>query len=147
METTSAKVPTSFWIVSIIFLLWNLMGVMSFYMHVFISDEAIAALPEAEAAMYAEYPLWTDIAFAVAVIGGLLASIGLLMRQKGVRFLASISLVAIIIQMTHNVFFTSAMEVYGVAQAVTMPILVVILGALLLWYAGRAKDRGWLRKS
>ncbi len=38
-----------------------------------------------------------------------------------------ISLFAIVPQMIQNVFFTKSVEIYGTAQAVTMPILVVVI--------------------
>jgi len=46
--------------------------------------------------------------------------------------------------MTHNVFFTGSMEVYGAAQAVTMPILVVLFGLLAFLFAKNGVRKSWL---
>lgn len=145
MEKSKVKVPVWFRIVAILFLLWNIMGLFSFFTMTFISDEAMSALPENERALYGEYPAWTTVIFAIAVAGGFLASLLVLLRKKWAMVLAVISLVAIVIQMVHNVFFTHTIDVYGLAQAVTMPILVVIFGVLLIWFISFGIKKRWLR--
>ena len=77
MENQKTTIPIWYWVAAVFFLLWNLMGVGSFFMHTFISDEAMQALPIAEQDLYKSYPLWTEIAFAIAVLGGIVGSVGL----------------------------------------------------------------------
>ncbi len=144
MENEKINIPKWFWFVTIFFLLWNVMGVLSFLGHTFITEEALAELPENERALYGDYPLWTTIVFAIAVITGLLGSIGLVMKKRWSKTAFVVSLLAIIPQMIHNVFFTRSIEVYGTIQAVTMPILVVIFGVFLVWFADSCNKRGWL---
>lgn len=144
MENQKTKTKKWFWFVSIFFLLWNLLGVLSFFFHAFISANIPEDLPENEKALYGEYPLWTYLVFAMAVLGGIIGSIGLVMRKKWSRTAFIISLLAVIPQMTHNVFFTSAIEVYGITQAVTMPILVVVFAAFLVWFSDLGIKKGWL---
>lgn len=145
MENTKIKTPTWFWIVAVIFLLWNIMGVLSFFGHTFISEEEIAKLPLNEQELYGDYPAWTIILFAIAVFGGLIGSIGLIIRKKWSKVAFIISLLAIVPQMTHNVFFTKSIEVYGTAQAITMPILVVIIGIFLVWFSAFCIKKNWLK--
>ena len=144
MSETNTKIPTWYWIVTIILFLWNLMGIASFYMHVFITDEALAMLPDNERALYAEYPMWTSIVFAIAVFGGALGSLGLLMKRKWAKPLLVISLLAIIIQMSHSLFLTESMEVYGAVQALTMPILVILIAIYEITLANKAIRNGWI---
>lgn len=144
MEQYINKAPKWFWVVAIFFLLWNILGVLSFLGHTFITEEALAVLPEEERALYDEYPLWTNIVFAIAVIFGMLGSIGLILKKKWSSLAFLISLLAIIPQMIHNVFFTGSMEVYGVAQAVTMPILVVLFGLLAYLFSQNGVKKSWL---
>ncbi|MBT3210133.1 MAG: hypothetical protein HN704_07360 [Bacteroidetes bacterium] len=138
------KIPKWFWTLTIISLLWNIMGVGSFFMHTFISAEALEALPVAERELYESYPLWTEIVFAIAVFGGLLGAIGLVLKKKWSKLAFIISLLAIIPQMTHNMFATESLEVYG-PQASVMPILVVILGAVLVWFSIFGIKKNWLK--
>jgi hypothetical protein len=140
----SNSVPKWFTVVAVLALLWNLMGLGSFFMHVFISEEALAALPEAERNLYGQYPLWTEVVFAIAVLGGTLGSIGLLLRKAWAKPLFWVSLVAIVIQMYHNLFMTDAMDVYG-TMAALMPTLVVAIGIFMVWLSNKGVNLGWLR--
>ena len=145
MELEKTKIPIWFWVVSIFFLLWNIMGVFSFLAHTLISNVALAELPSAERELYGEYPLWTTIVFAIAVIAGMIGAIGLVLKKKWAKMAFVISLLAIIPQMIHNVFFTKAIEVYGTVKAVTMPALVVIFGIFLVWFSMLAIKKHWLK--
>jgi hypothetical protein len=145
MENEKVKIPKWFWVVAIFFLLWNIMGVLSFFGHTFISEGALAELPTNERELYGEYSLWITIVFAIAVLGGIIGSIGVVFRKKWSKTAFTISLLAIIPQMIHNVFFTSSVEVYGTIKAVTMPVLVVIFGVLLVWFSIFGIKNNWLK--
>lgn len=144
MTTSNQDAPTkAFWIICIIALLWNLMGIMSFIMEVFMSPEALAALPEAERALYENTPLWIHIVFAIAVFDGTLGCVLLLMKNKLAIPMFVISLVAVLAQMTHWLLLTNAMEVYG-PESVIMPTLVIAIAAFLVWYSYKVKANGWM---
>jgi len=144
-DSTQNKIPKWFWVLAVIFLLWNLMGVLSFFGHTFITEEALAKLPENESALYDEYSNWITILFAIATFSGLLGSIGLILKRRWAKTFFNISFLAIIPQMIHNVFYTKSIEVYGTVQAVTMPILVVIIGAFLIWFSKYSITKNWLK--
>ena len=145
MSEANTKAPGWYMPVVIVLLLWNLMGIASFYMHVFISEEALAALPANEAALFDQYPMWTKLAFAISVFGGGLGTIGLIMKKKWSKPLLLISLVAILIQMGHSLFMTDSMEVYGMVQSLTMPILVIIIAIYEVTLANKGIAKGWIK--
>ena len=138
------KIPKWFWVVALFFILWNIMGVLSFFTHTFISQEALALLPDKERELYGDYPIWTIIIFAIAVFSGLLGSFGLLLKKKWARLTFIISICAIIPQMIHNVFFTKSVEVYGLGQTITIPIMVVVFGLFILWFSAYSIKKNWL---
>ena len=123
--TDRIKPPVWFWIVGSIALLWNLLGVQAYIMQVTMSSEAIAALPEAERALYEDLPTWATAAFATAVWGGAFASLVLLLRKSIAYHLFILSLIGIVIQMIYNVFISNSIEVYGPGGFV-MPVMVFI---------------------
>jgi surface polysaccharide O-acyltransferase-like enzyme len=143
METSSAKVAAWFKVVAAIAVLWNIIGVLAFLMNVFITDETLAALSEAERALYEQYPLWATIVFAIAVFGGLFGSIGLLMRKKWSKQLLMVSLIAICVQMYHNLFMSEYVAVTG-NSAYFMPALLVVIAIFLLYLSAFANRKGWL---
>lgn len=143
MSSTSVKPPTWFWVVSVLALLWNLMGVSSYLMQAYTSIEQLEAMSQAERALYEGQPAWVTACFAIAVFGGTIAAIGLLLRKKWARPVFIVSLVCAIAQFIYWLFMTNSVEVYGV-QAYIMPVLVVIFGAYEIFFAKKGIQKGWL---
>lgn len=143
MSESTNKPSTGFWIISIIALIWNLMGVFAYIAQVNMSDEIIAALPEAERTLYENVPAWVTGAFAIAVFGGALGCILLLLRKKLATSVLIISLIGIIAQMIYNFGMSKAAEVYGPGGMI-MPAMVVLIGVFLVWYAKQATAKGWM---
>jgi len=143
MSESTSKPSTGFWVISIIAFIWNLMGVFAYIAQVNMSDEIIAALPEAERTLYENVPSWVTGAFAIAVFGGALGCILLLLRKKLATSVLIISLIGIIAQMIYNFGMSKAAEVYGPGGMI-MPAMVVLIGVFLVWYAKQATAKGWL---
>ena len=141
MET---KIPTWFYIVAVVLLIWNAMGVMQFFMEIMMSPEDIAALPDAESLLYENYPMWAQVAFGAAVFGGFLGSIFLLLKSKWARLLFIVSLVGIVIQMYHSIFIAKATDVYG-PGAVIMPIMIMVIGITAIVFSNYFVKKGWLK--
>lgn len=141
MNDVKNKVPMWFWIASGFFLLWNILGVFSFVGHAFMSHENMTA---EQIELLKEFPIWTYAVFAIAVATGFLGSIALLMRKKWANPMFLVSLIAVLIQMTHNVFLTKSIEVYGMPQAITMPILVVLFAIILVWFSRFCTKKAYL---
>jgi len=145
MNSNQNNIPKWFWIAGIISLLWNIMGVLSFVSHTFITEETLCSLSAEEQALYKEYPLWTTVVFAIAVLTGLLGSISILVKKRISLILFQLSLIAILIQMTHNIAFTNSIEVYGLVQSITMPIIVIAFALFLVWFAKSSIRKNWLK--
>ena len=140
---TNGKLPTSFWVVAAIALLWNLVGVTAFAMQLTMGEEALQAMSAAERELYASVPGWATAAYAVAVFGGTLASIALLLRKAWAAPLFVVSLTGIVVQMGQALFMTRAIEVRGVG-IVVMPLMITAVAVFLVWYSASAKRKGWL---
>ncbi|CAL2101015.1 conserved membrane protein of unknown function [Tenacibaculum sp. 190130A14a] len=143
MSSESNKPTTLFWVIGIFALIWNAMGVMAYIGQAYMTNEMLAALPEAERALYENVPAWVTAAFAIAVFGGTLGCIVLLLKKKLAKSLFLVSLIAIIAQMSYNLFMSKATEVYGPGGMV-MPIMVIIIGVFLLLYSKKCIEKGWL---
>ena len=143
MTEFTNKPKTSFWIIGVIALIWNLMGVFAYITQVNMTPEIIAALPEAEQALYENVPVWVTGAFAIAVFGGALGCILLLLKKKLATPVLIISLIGIIAQMIYNFGINKAVDIYGPGGMV-MPAMVVLIGIFLVWYSKQATAKGWL---
>jgi hypothetical protein len=105
--------------------------------------EDMAALPEAERALYADLPGWYTGAFALAVFGGAVASLALLLRKISAYLLYIISFLGIVSQMFYNFFMSKAAEVYGPGGMV-MPMMVLVFGIVFIFFSKSAKEKGWI---
>lgn len=143
MTDSTSKPPMWFWVVSGIALIWNAMGVMAYLGQAYMSDADLEALPEAEQALYTDVPAWATAAFAIAVFGGFLGAIALVMRKKWAKSLFLLSLIGIIVQMTYNLFISKAMDVYGPGGMI-MPVMVIVIGLYLIVFTNRSIAKGWL---
>ncbi len=142
-NSTTNKPPMWFWIVSVIALLWNVMGVYQYLLQAYNKESFRAMYNEEQLSMIENTPSWAIAAFAIAVFGGLLGTLALLLRKKWARPLFLLSLIGIIVQMIYNFFIVDAMAVYG-PGAIAMPIMVLIIGVLLLWLSKKATEKGWI---
>ncbi len=145
MQTqTVASRPPAYWLVAILALVWNLIGVAMFYIQVTMDDTRLAGLTELQRQVYQATPAWVNVAFAFAVFGGLLGAIGLLVRRRWAVTMFGISLLALLVQFLGAYLVTPAWAAYG-AAGLAMPLLLLVIAAFLWSYARRALARCWLR--
>ncbi|WP_290627345.1 hypothetical protein [Altibacter sp.] len=142
--TTPTKPNTGFWIIAIIALIWNCMGVFQFLSMSLMKEELQQAMTVEQIALVDSLPSWYTAVFATAVFGGLLGSLFLLIRKRWAIPMFLISLVAVLVQMLYWLLATAAMDVYGTG-AVVMPLLVIIVAIFLYYYSKGAAQKGWLR--
>lgn len=135
-ETSRVKLPLWFWIVSVIALVWNILGIGAYFAQVSMTPEIMAALPQEQQDMYAKLPVWYMIVFALAVFGGALGCMGLLLRKKWAYLVLLISAVAVVIQMSYVVF--------GIKMPNPMTPLVIIVSFALVYFSKYATKKGWL---
>ncbi|WP_209400260.1 hypothetical protein [Pseudozobellia sp. WGM2] len=143
MTTTLKKPPTWFWVISVIALLWNIIGVMAYLADAYMSVETLAELSQEQRMLYESRPAWATGAFALAVWGGLIGSIGLLLRKKWAYILFIISLIAVLAQNVYQFFLSNTFDVLGTA-AMAFPILIIIIGILLILFSNWAKKNEFI---
>jgi len=145
MTDVNQKPGTIFWVAGGLFLLWNLMGCGIYLMEATMSDAAyLEAYGEKMADARDVYPVWATAFYAIAVWGGLLAAILFLLRKRVSATLFIVSLIAALIcfipTFTSDVLRDAAGSSFWV-----MPVIVVILGAVEVWYSRKQSEKGVLR--
>jgi|TARA_B110000495_G_scaffold188251_1_gene188327 hypothetical protein len=119
------------------------MGVMAYLDQAYTTDEAKALLTEAKKVLYDNVPIWVTAAFAIAVFGGVLASITLLMRKQIAKTLFLVSLIGMLAQMVYNFFISGAIDDYGPAEII-MSTMVIVIGVYLYLFSKKSIINGWL---
>jgi hypothetical protein len=136
--------PAWYWIVAIPALLWEVGGCYAYLTQVTMKARDMGALPAAQRDLWLMMPAWVWAAYAVAVWVGLSGAIGLLMRQAWARSAFILSLAAAIVQFGWVFLATPALAKLGAASTL-LPACIIVIGAALVWFAGMAARRGWLR--
>ena len=142
MNIVGASPPAWFRIVALLAVLWNCLGVWGYLAKVGVAPNMMEMTAE-ETALVAAMPTWATAGFAVAVFGGLLGSLGLLLGKAWARMLLILSLLGMLVQFGWWLLMSGAMEQMGGSSA-AMPAVVTLIGLLLVWLAGMGIRKGWL---
>jgi len=143
MTTSENKVPVLFWIISAVLLAWNALGVMAYLADVNQTPEALAALDPAMRAIYESRPAWAIGAFAIAVFGGFVASILLLMRRKLATKVFILSLASVLVQQLYS-FGIARVQDASTENVMILPAVIVVVGIFSIWYSRSCETKGLL---
>ena len=140
---SSSGPPRSFYVISGIALIWNLVGVVFYVMQVTMTEEAMVAMETAERALMESIPTWVIAVYALAVNTGALGCLLLILRKAWAVPVLIVSLLCIVVQMGYSLTMTDAMQVYG-GGVIAQSAFITVIGVYLVWYSRRARDNGWI---
>ena len=136
--------PRAYRWVAILALVWNLIGLAMFWLQVTMDPARLATLPDPQRQVYLATPGWVNVAFAFAVLGGVLGALALLLRRRWAVPMFQVSLLGLLVQLIGGYAVTPAWQAFGPA-GLAMPALLLVVALALLFYARRCALRGWLR--
>ena len=146
MTDAPTKTPWHVWLVGVIALLFNFIGVFDFVMSMAqgAKYQASAGMTPDQIAHYQQMPGWMTVVWAVGVFGAFLASILLLMRRQQALPVFILSLVAFLVSLFYTYVLTNGGAVMGQQMAITS----AVIAGLLVFFGGYARYmtlRGVLR--
>ncbi|MBS2015490.1 MAG: hypothetical protein JST00_21560 [Deltaproteobacteria bacterium] len=122
---------------------WNAFGVVQLLQTLRSTPESLVrmGMTPMQASVYASYPAWMNVAFAVGAFGGLLGSLALLLSQTAAAkkvFAASLLgyVVLFVGDLTEGVF-----AALGASQVAILTFVIAVAAGLLAWTA-RIDARG-----
>ena len=130
------QAPAWLRIVAALGLMWNLFGVYQYL-------TTVGVVAGADAAAVAMMPSWVTGAFAIAVFGGALGCLGLLMLKRWSKLLLLISLLGVL-AMDLWMFVLSGLGATMPPAEMGVTAAVVVVALLLAWLAYSADKKGWL---
>ena len=139
-----SKSPLWFKIVAVLAILWNLIGCLAFASDIRLTPEDIAKLPDAQQTLYSSRPSWAVASTAIAVIGGALGSVALLLGKKWALPVLIASLIGIVIQ-DYGLFVLADGATLAGPVAVVLQALVLIIAIGLILLSRKGIARGWLQ--
>ena len=136
---TTNKVHWSFWLISIVTLIWNVLGSVNFFVQM--DPEMVASFRESEQAIILNRPVWATVSFGIAVFAGALGSLLLIFKKKLSLYLFVPSLLGVIITMVHTL--TSGIS-FGTGEIVGIIVMPLLVAVFLVWYSKYTNVKGWL---
>lgn len=138
-----SKPPIWFIVLAAVALLWNLAGLAAVVADLQLSATDIEALPPSRQAFYHARPLWSVSGSLLAVVGGVLGCVGLLLRKRWALIVLCASLLGIVVQ---DAGFVMVSRVAGPLEAVPIVLQssVFVVGVGLVLLARLASRRSWL---
>ncbi len=141
-DKTVSDVHWSFWAIGAIALLWNAMGVMNLFWQM--NSDNLAAMPELHRAIAEGRPTWATAAFALAVFGGALGCLLLLLRKRAASYLMIASFIGMVVHMFSYFGMANLAVGFSPSDIVLIVVMPIAVAAFLIWYTKRAESKGWI---
>jgi len=137
-DESNSGVHWSFWLIGAIALIWNAMGVVNYFMQM--NPDVLELYRESERAIIEGRPAWATGAFAIAVFGGTLGSLLLLLRKSAATYLFVVSLLGVIGAMVHTL---GVGVEFGLGEMLGIILMPLAVAAFLTWYSRHAEGKDW----
>ena len=137
-DETVGGVHWSFWVISVVTLLFNVMGAMNYFVQM--NADSLASFPESYRPIIEGRPAWATGGFAIAVFGGAIGCLLLLLRKSAAFYVFIASLLGVIVTMMH-IFGVAGFSSFEIWIGVLIQLVVV---AFLIWYSKQAESKGWI---
>jgi hypothetical protein len=135
----TGSIHWSFWVIAVLALIWNLMGVINYVMQM--NPDMLATMPQHVQDMVEYRPSWATGAFAIAVFGGALGSLLLLLKKRIAQPVFIVSLLGTIVAVLYGVLVTVDFTPFTILLTMLAPIGVAVF---MIWYTRKSKARGWI---
>ena len=135
--TNGTKVPTVYWVVAVLGLLWNCFGAYLYIMARTNPDVVMAGAPQEIRDYVANMPLWANIGYGLGVWGSFAGSVLMLLRSRHAVTAFILSLVGALVSYLGQ-FMAGVLEP-------AQPIMILAVILLLWWYCRRAAAQGILK--
>jgi len=140
-EKSVVAVHWSFWVIGAVTLVWNVLGCANFIAQM--NADVVASMPVTHRSIIESRPAWATAGFAIAVFGGALGCLLLLLRKSAAFYLFIASLLGVIVAMIHSLGIAGPTIDFSRFEIVMMAVMPVVVAVFLVWYSKWAASRGW----
>lgn len=137
--TIPHRTPWHFWLVGILGLLWNSMGAFDYLMTQTQNESYMSQFTPEQLEFFYGFPTWVVAFWALAVWGGVLGTLLLLLKRRLAVPVLLASFLAMIVTSIQNFFFSNGLEVMGGTGLLFSALIFVF--ALCLWLYARSMAR------
>ena len=145
--TARQKPPLSFWVVSILGLIWNAFGGFDYWMTRTRNVDYLAQAgdPQVVLAWIDSFPLWAQICWGLGVWGSIAGSVLLLLRSRHAVSAFLVSLVAALLSFSYQLLISDVPASLDTTGGKVIPIVILAIVAFLWQFSKREVAKGLLR--
>ena len=141
---TKSGTPVHLWIIGVLAVLWNSMGAFDYLMTQTENEGYMSRFTPEQLEFFYGFPTWVVFFWALAVWGGVLGAVLLLLRKKLAAPVLLVSFLSMTVTAIRNYGFAGGMEATGDPFALVFTGLIFVFALLLYLYARAMKGRGVL---
>lgn len=138
--TESPRTPVHLWIIGVVALLWNAMGAFDYVMTQTHNEAYLEAFSEEQLAFFNGFPAWLVAFWALAVWGGVVGSLLLLLRKHAASAVFGLSFGSMLVTTVHNFGFANGAEIMGSGGMVFSAVIFAISLALVFYSRAMARS-------
>ena len=137
----SVKAPWHLWVVGVLTLLWNGIGIFSYTMTHLGKLEDLGMTAD-QIAFFDSFPAWANALWAIGVWGAFFGSVLLLLRSRWAFTSVAISVIGLVGTTIYQNFM---IEVPVELQSIPLNVMIWVTTLFMLWYARKMRFEGVLR--
>ncbi len=138
-EAQASATPRHLWIVGIAALLWNLYGAMDYIMTETKNEAYMSQFTPEQLEFFYGFPAWMVAFWAIAVWGGVLGAVLLLMRKKFAVPVLVVSFLCMVVTAIHNYGFAGGADIVGGGGLAFSAVIFVVALALIIYARSMAR--------
>ena len=139
-DTNNKATPRHLWVVGIAALLWNAMGALDYVMTQTRNESYMSNFTPQQLDYFYGFPSWLIALWAIAVWGGVLGAICLLLRKSIAVHVFLASLIAMLITTVYSYGIADGMQVVGDTVSLIFTAVIFIISLALYFYAKAQRD-------
>jgi len=144
MTKQPKKNPLWFSILAVVFIIWNLIGVLQYLGQVTMDDATKNQMDQELLKLMNATPKVITALFAIAVWSAFSASILLLLKKASALLLFRLSLIAVLIQTAYTILATNGPELVGVVSYYGLQTSIIVIGILQIYFSRKAILKSWI---
>src|SRR5262245_1040045 len=143
-ETPARRRSWRLWVIGVVALLWNSIGAMDYVMTQTKNEAYMKNFTPEQLDFFYGFPAWVVATWAIAVWGGVLGALLLLLRKRLAVWVFLVSLIAMVITTFHNYVLANGMKVMGDTFSLVFTAVIFLIALALLLYAIALQKRAIL---
>lgn len=139
----TGKAPAHLWIIGIVSLLWNAIGVFDYMATKLKLDFYMSQFTPEQLDYFYGFPAWAVVGWALGVWGALIGSLGLVLRKSWAVWMFGVSILGLVITSIYNFVLTDGAAIMGEGGA-WFSVVIWVIGIFLFFYARAMSKKGVL---